>query len=116
MLLLPHFIMGELRHKEVSNLPKVVRPTGVRAGLDPSCVMSGPPHFAATQCGSVGETDRQAGEQSQQYHRGGGEAEGTQWAQGRGEGEAREDFLEEGASKGRKGDKDEQQELAGHTR
>lgn len=90
MLLLSHFIMGELRHKEVSNLPKVVRPMGVRVGLDPSCVMSGPPHLAATQRGSVGETDRQAGEQSQQYHRGGEEAEGTQWAQGRGEGEARE--------------------------
>lgn len=86
MLLLSHFTMGELRHKEVSNLPKVVRPTGIRVGLDPSCVVSGPLHLAATQPGPVGETDRQAGEQSQQCHRGGGESEGTQWAQGRGGG------------------------------
>ena len=84
-------------------MPKVFRPTGVRVGLDPSCVMSGPLHLAATQRESVGETDRQAGEQSQQCHRGGGESEGTQWARGRGEGEAREDFLEEGTRKGRQG-------------
>ena len=111
--------MGELRHKEVSNLPKVIRPTGVRVGLDPSCVVSGPLHLAAPQPGPVGETDRQAGEQSQQCPWGGGESEGTQWAQGRGEGEARE-WGRPGRTSWRKGhvkgDKDEKQELAGHTR
>lgn len=76
--------MGELRHKEVSNLPKVFRPTGVRVGLDSSCVNVRTPAFS---CYSAGE---QAGEQSQQCHRGEGESEGTQWARGRGEGEARE--------------------------
>ena len=76
-------------------------------------MVSGPLHLAATQPGPVGETDRQAGEQSQQCHRGGGESEG------KGRGEARA-WGRPGRSSWRKGhvngDKDEKQELAGHTR